>query len=124
MIDITTLKGKVKDLVESVTQLPAFYDMVPLGKTSGVFLSKGSTSFTGRTIDGNAHVATHEFTAVIFTFEGAQTCDDLTTAFVNATDGKASGDFRLIMVNEITPIEYDPDIGFWGNAVSIEFAER
>jgi len=28
------------------------------------------------------------------------------------------------MVNSITPTEYDPEVGFWGNAVSMEFVER
>ena len=54
----------------------------------------------------------------------AEESEALTDSLVSATDGKYSGEFRLIMVNSITPTEYDPEAGFWANAVSMEFVER
>lgn len=54
----------------------------------------------------------------------AEESETLTDRLVAATDGKYSDEFRLIMVTGITPTEYDPKVGFWANAVSMEFAER
>lgn len=124
MMDLTDLKQEVKDLVEDITGLSAYYDIVPLGTREGVFLSMGDTTFSGRTIDGNAHIPSHSFDIFIVTYDGADTADNLVTTFVNATDGKSNDDFQLIMVNNITPLEYDPEFGFWGYAVNIEFKER
>lgn len=121
MIDLTQVKEDVKELVEHLTELPAYYDIVPLGCRSGALLVKGNTTFEGRTIDGDAHVAHHSFDVILFSFENAETVDKLTSDFVNATEGKYSEKFQLIEVTGIDPIEYDQDVGFWANSVSMEF---
>ncbi len=121
MIDLTKLKEDVKDLVEQLTELPAYYDIVPLGCKKGALLVKGNTTFEGRTIDGDAHIAHHSFDVILFSFESVEDIDGITTDFVNATDGKSSAIFQLIEVTGIDPIEYDQDVGFWANNVSMEF---
>ena len=124
MIPISRMKQTVKDIVEDVTGIKAYYDVVPNNVRTGALIVREATEFTGRTIDGEAHVAHHSFEVFIFSFVSADTCDAITDRLVTATDGKYSEDFRLIMVNSITPTEYDPEVGFWGNAVSMEFVER
>lgn len=124
MIRISELKQKVKSLVEYITGLKAYFDLVPNNVKTGVLITRQATEFTGRTADGEAHVAHHDFEVFIFSFLNADSCDAPTDKLVNATDGKYSADFRLIMVNSITPTEYDPEVGFWGNVISMEFVER
>mgnify|MGYP005745948907 CR=1 FL=1 len=124
MIPISELKQKVKSLVEDITGLKACFDLVPNNVKTGVLITRQATEFTGRTVDGEAHIAHHGFEVFIFSFLNADSCDAPTDKLVNATDGKYSDDFRLIMVNSITPTEYDPDVGFWGNVISMEFVER
>ena len=124
MISISELKQKIKSLVEDITGLKAYFDLVPNNVKTGVLITRQATEFTGRTADGEAHIAHHGFEVFIFSFANAETCDALTDKLVNTADGKCSDDFRLIMVNSITPTEYDPDAGFWGNVISMEFAER
>ena len=124
MISISRMKQTVKDIVEEVTGVKAFYDVVPNNVRTGALIVREATEFTGRTIDGDAHVAHHSFEVFIFSFVSAGESEDLTDKLVSATDGKHSDDFRLIMVTGITPTEYDPESGFWANAVSMEFAER
>ena len=124
MIQIARLKSTVKALVEDITGLKAYFDLVPNNVKTGVLITRQATEFTGRTVDGEAHVAHHGFEVFIFSFLNADACDALTDKLVNATDGKYSDDFRLIMVNSIMPTEYDPEVGFWGNVISMEFVER
>ena len=124
MIPISEMKAKVKALVEDLTGLKAYFDLVPNNIKTGVLITRQSTEFTGRTVDGEAHIAHHGFEVFIFSFLNADSCDAVTSKLVNATDGKYSDDFRLIMVNSITPTEYDPEVGFWGNVISMEFVER
>ena len=124
MISISRTKQTVKDIVEEVTGVKAFYDVVPNNVRTGALIVREATEFTGRTIDGEAHVAHHSFEVFIFSFVCAGESEDLTDKLVSATDGKYSGEFRLIMVTGITPTEYDPEVGFWANAVSMEFVER
>ena len=124
MIRISELKQKVKSLVEDITGLKAYFDLVPNNIKTGVLITRQATEFTGRTVDGEAHVTHHGFEVFIFSFLNADACDAPTDKLVNATDGKYSADFRLIMVNSITPTEYDPEVGFWGNVISMEFVER
>ena len=114
MISISEMKAKVKALVEDITGQKAYFDIVPNNIKTGVLITRQATEFSGRTIDGDAHDVRHGFEIFIFSFVSADTCDA----------GKYSEDFRLIMVNSITPTEYDPEVGFWGNAVSMEFVER
>ena len=83
-----------------------------------------ATEFTGRTIGGEAHVAHHSFEVFIFSFVSAEETEIIVDRLVAATDGRYSDEFRLIMVTGITPAEYDPEVGVWANAVSMEFAER
>ena len=124
MIPISELKQKVKSLVEDITGLKAYFDLVPNNVKTGVLITRQTTEFTSRTVDGEAHVAHHGFEVFIFSFLNADACDAPTDRLVNATDGKYSDNFRLIMVNSITPTEYDPEVGFWGNVISMEFVER
>lgn len=124
MIKLFLLKQKVKELVEGITNLKAFSDVVPTNIKTGALIIKSSTEFTGRTIDGEAHIAQHTFEVVIFSFENAEICDELTCLLVDETDGKYSQDFRLIEVSSITPTQYEPDTGFWANAINMEFIER
>ena len=124
MIQIPRLKATVKALVEDITGLKAFYDLVPNNIKTGVLITRQATEFSGRTVDGEAHVAHHGFEVFIFSFQSTDACDTPTDRLVSATDGKYSQDFRLIMVNSVTPTEYDPDVGFWGNVISMEFVER
>ena len=124
MISISRMKQTVKDIVEEVTGVKAFYDVVPNNVRTGALIVREATEFTGRTIDGDAHVAHHSFEVFIFSFVSAGESEDLTDKLVSATDGKHSDDFSLIMVTGITPTEYDPESGFWANAVSMEFVER
>lgn len=124
MIEISEMKAKVKTLVEDLTGLKAYFDLVPNNIKTGVLITRQATEFTGRTVDGEAHIAHHGFEVFIFSFVNAETADTITSKLVNATDDKYSNDFRLIMVNSITPTEYDPEVGFWGNVISMEFVER
>ena len=124
MISISRMKQTVKDIVEEVTGVKSFYDVVPNNVRTGALIVREATEFTGRTIDGDAHVAHHSFEVFIFSFVSAGESEDLTDKLVSAADGKHSDDFRLIMVTGITPTEYDPESGFWANAVSMEFVER
>ncbi len=124
MIAIGELKQKVKTIVEAITGQRAYYDLVPNNIKTGILITRQATDFEGRTIDGDAHIAHHGFEVFIFSFVSADICDGITDRLVSATDGKYSDDFRLIMVNSVTPTEYDPEVGFWGNAVSMEFVER
>lgn len=124
MIEISELKQKVKSLVEDITGLKAYFDLVPNNIKTGVLITRQATEFTSRTVDGEAHIAHHGFEVFIFSFVNAETTDTITSKLVNVTDGKCSDDFRLIMVNSITPTEYDPEVGFWGNVISMEFVER
>lgn len=124
MIPISEMKAKVKTLVEDLTGLKAYFDLVPNNIKTGVLITRQATEFSGRTVDGEAHVAHYGFEVFIFSFVNAETADTITSKLVNATDGKCSDDFRLIMVNSITPTEYDPEVGFWGNVISMEFVER
>ena len=124
MMQIARLKSTVKELVEDITGLKAYFDLVPNNVKTGVLITRQATEFTGRTVDGEAHVAHHGFEVFIFSFLNADSCDTPTDKLVNAADGKYSDDFRLIMVNSITPTEYDPEVGFWGNVISMEFVER
>ena len=124
MISISEMKTKVKALVEDITGQKAYFDIVPNNIKTGVLITRQATEFSGRTVDGDAHDVRHGFEIFIFSFVSADTCDAITDRLVAATDGNYSEDFRLIMVNSITPTEYDPEVGFWGNAVSMEFVER
>nr|DAG68342.1 MAG TPA: hypothetical protein [Caudoviricetes sp.] len=124
MISISRMKQTVKDIVEEVTGVKAFYDVVPNNVRTGALIVREATEFAGRTIDGEAHVAHHSFEVFIFSFVSAEESEELTDSLVSATDGKYSGEFRLIMVNSITPTKYDLEAGFWANAVSMEFVER
>ena len=124
MIPISRMKQTVKDIVEDVTGVKAYYDVVPNNVRTGALIVREATEFTGRTIDGEAHVAHHSFEVFIFSFVSSEESEILTDRLVAATDGKYSDEFRLIMVTGITPTEYDPEVGFWANAVSMEFAER
>ena len=124
MIRISELKQKVKSLVEDITGLKAYFDLVPNNIKTGILITRQATEFTGRTVDGEAHIVHHGFEVFIFSFVNAETAETITSKLVNATDGKYSADFRLIMVNSITPTEYDPEVGFWGNVISLEFVER
>ena len=124
MIRISELKQKVKSLVEDITGLKAYFDLVPNNIKTGILITRQATEFTGRTVDGEAHIVHHGFEVFIFSFVNAETADNITSKLDNATDGKYSADFRLIMVNSITPTEYDPEVGFWGNVISLEFVER
>ncbi len=124
MRSIATLKQQVKELVEGISGVTAFYDICPNNIKTGILIARDVTEFTGRVIDGDAHIAHHGFDVTVFSFENADVCDDITVTLVNATDGKYSQDFRLIMVNSITPSDYDPDSGFWANVISMEFVER
>ena len=124
MMQIARLKSTVKALVEDITGLKVYFDLVPNNVKTGVLITRQATEFTGRTVDGEAHVAHHGFEVFIFSFQSAEASDAPTDKLVNAADGKYSKDFRLIMVNSITPTEYDPEVGFWGNVISMEFVER
>ena len=124
MINLNALKQKVKNLIESELTPNVFYDVVPNNVKTGCLIIKSVTDFVGRTVDGEAHIAHHSFEIVIFSFENGDVCDELTSTLVEKTDGKCSKDFRLIEVNSITPTQYEPDTGFWANAVSMEFVER
>ena len=108
MISISEMKAKVKALVEDITGQKAYFDIVPNNIKTGVLITRQATEFSGRTIDGDAHDVRHGFEIFIFSFVSADTCDAITD----------------LMVNSITPTEYDPEVGFWGNAVSMEFVER
>lgn len=118
------MKQTGKDIVEDVTGIKAYYDEVPNNVRTGALIVREATEFTGRTIDGEAHVAHHSFEVFIFSFVSAEETETLTDRLVAATDGKYSDEFMLIMVTGITLTEYDPEVGFLANAVSMEFAER
>lgn len=120
-MDISQLKTDVKDLVEAVTNLPAFYDFVPLGTKKGVFLNKSSTVCSERTIEGSAVMLQHEFHLMVFDFTSETDCDDVTSALVNAIDSKRNAQFQQIQVQSVDPIDYDEDYGFYSNVVSAVF---
>ena len=124
MMPITEMKARVKALVEEITGQKAYYDVVPNNVKTGSLITRQATEFSGRTVDGDAHDVRHGYEVFIFSFVSSDICDALTDRLVAASDGKCSEDFRLIMVNSITPTEYDPETGFWANAVNMEFVER
>lgn len=112
MISISRMKQTVKDIVEDVTGVKAYYDVVPNNVRTGALIVREATDFTGRTIDGEAHVTHHSFEVFIFSFVSSEESEALVDRLVAATDGKYSDEFRLIMVTGITPTEYDPEVGF------------
>lgn len=122
MIDISDLKEKVKGLVEGITELSAYYNIVPAGVSSGCLIQREGESYEGRVTEGNAYVPATLFDVLIFTFQGEDgidACDELTSAFVNAVDGKHSADFQQIAVTDIREEPYDADSGMYGNWVSL-----
>ena len=61
MIPISEMKAKVKALVEDLTGLKAYFDLVPNNIKTGVLITRQATEFSGRTVDGDAHLAHHGF---------------------------------------------------------------
>lgn len=127
MIDISDLKEKVKGLVEGVTELSAYYNIVPVGISNGCLIQRDGESYEGRVMDGDAYVPASLFNVLIFTFQGESgisACDELTSDFVNAVDGKCSNDFQLIAVTDVREEPYDAESGMYGNWVSLRIKPK
>ena len=91
MISISEMKAKVKTLVEDLTGLKAYFDLVPNNIKTGVLITRQATEFSGRTVDGEAHIAHHGFEVFIFSFQSAEACDAPTDRLVSMTPRSDSG---------------------------------